>query len=58
MAEQDILYHRERAQAELDLAYRAEGSAAAQSHLRLAGLHMERLKRQDERCCGSSLGHG
>jgi hypothetical protein len=42
-------YHQQRAREELDRAYRAEHSAASQAHMRLAGLHMEQLKREDGR---------
>ncbi|MEA3002866.1 MAG: hypothetical protein QOH81_1654 [Sphingomonadales bacterium] len=37
------LYHQDRARAELDWAYRAEGRAAATAHLLLSSLHMRRL---------------
>jgi len=37
-------YHMHRARAELDLAYRAEGWAATQAHLKLSALHMARLR--------------
>lgn len=40
----DAQYHVERARAELDLAYRAEEHAAAQAHMRLSALHMERAR--------------
>ena len=36
-------YHMRRARAELDLAYRAEGWAATEAHLKLSALHMARL---------------
>ena len=55
MSEQDLTYHRERVQAELDWAYRAAPKAAADAHLRLAALHMQQLKRVDELCDGSGL---
>ncbi len=35
-------YHIERARAELDMAYRAEQRVAAEAHMRLSALHMER----------------
>jgi hypothetical protein len=41
--EDDRTHHRERARAELDLAYRAVSRAAAEAHLGLASLHMRRL---------------
>ena len=37
-------YHIDRARAELDLAYRAEVATAAEAHMRLAALHMERVR--------------
>ena len=37
-------YHMDRARAELDLAYRAEVTSAAEAHMRLAALHMERVR--------------
>jgi hypothetical protein len=40
----DLLYHQERARAELDLAYRAGSRAAAAAHLLLSSLHMRRLE--------------
>lgn len=39
-----LSYHRDRARAELDMAYRAATQAAAEAHLRLSSLHMQRLK--------------
>jgi hypothetical protein len=54
LSQQDLEYHQQRARAEMDRAYRAEHKVAAEAHMRLAGLHMERLKRQDELCHGSS----
>lgn len=48
-AEADRVHHRERARAELDMAYRAVTRAAAEAHLRLASLHMERLARLGSR---------
>ncbi len=41
---QDHEYHQQRAQAELDWAYRAENSRAAEAHMRLSGMHMERMR--------------
>ncbi|HEX9965498.1 MAG TPA: hypothetical protein VGB04_11010 [Allosphingosinicella sp.] len=58
LSDEDLAYHRTRAQTELDLAYRAERQPVAEAHMRLASLHMERLKRQDEYCGGSALGAG
>lgn len=37
-------YHMHRARAEFDLAYRAEGWAAMEAHLKLSALHMARLR--------------
>ena len=37
-------YHMRRARVELDLAYRAEGWAAMEAHLKLSALHMARLR--------------
>lgn len=43
-AEAEREYHIERARAELDAAYRAAGSDAAQAHLRLCSMHMARAR--------------
>ena len=51
----DADYHQNRARTEMDLAYRAAHSAAAEAHMKLAGLHMQELKREDELCGGSSI---
>ena len=40
----DREYHVERARAELDAAYRAVGSGAAEAHLRLCSMHMARAR--------------
>jgi hypothetical protein len=40
----DREYHVQRARAELDWAYRAERREAAEAHLRLSALHMERVR--------------
>ncbi len=53
LSRQDLEYHQQRALAELDQAYRAERGAAADAHMVLASLHMERIKQQDELCGGS-----
>jgi len=53
LSNQDLAYHRERARAELDQAYRAEHHSAAHAHMQLAGLHMERLKHIPEASSGS-----
>ncbi len=53
LSKQDLEYHQQRAMAELDQAYRAEGHVAAEAHMLLAKLHMERIKQQDELCGGS-----
>ena len=45
---QDHEYHRGRAQAELDWAYRAENRQAAEAHMRLSAMHMERLRKLHE----------
>ena len=37
-------YHVQRARAELDWAYRAERREAAEAHLRLSALHMQRVR--------------
>ena len=55
LSPQDLEYHQQRARAEMDRAYRAEHHAVAEAHMRLAGLHMERLKRQDELPRGRGL---
>jgi hypothetical protein len=47
MSEADRAYHNERARSELDLAYRAERRDVADAHMRLAALHMARLKPAD-----------
>ena len=49
----DLAYHRARFQDELDRAYHAGDQAAANAHARLAALHMQRMKSEDERCGGS-----
>lgn len=48
-ANADREYHIERARAELDAAYRAAGSDAAQAHLRLCSMHMVRARALLER---------
>ena len=48
---EDHEYHRQRAQAELDWAYRAENRLAAEAHMRLSALHMERLRKLHETAC-------
>ena len=52
LTDQDAIYHRERVQTELDLAYQAEHTNVAHAHMKLAALHMARLKREDELCAG------
>ena len=47
MADRERDYHRERARAELDHAYRATHQGAAQAHMRLSALHMNRLRELD-----------
>jgi hypothetical protein len=42
--EKDTEYHRERARAEMDCAYRATRNVVANAHMRLSALHMERLR--------------
>ena len=44
---EDHEHHRQRVRAELDLAYRADSTAAANAHLRLSALHMRRLAEID-----------
>jgi hypothetical protein len=39
----DREYHTQRAQAELDWSYRADNKRAAEAHMRLSAMHMERL---------------
>jgi hypothetical protein len=43
-ANPNIQYHIERARAELDLAYRADQRVAADAHMRLSALHMQRAR--------------
>ncbi len=47
--EPNLDYHIRRARSELDLAYRADGPAAMESHLRLSALHMARLRDRAKR---------
>jgi hypothetical protein len=54
LSQQDMEYHQERARAEMDQAYGSDSSVAADAHMRLAGLHMARLKGQDELCEGAT----
>jgi hypothetical protein len=56
MRAEDRDYHMERARSELDWAYRAEGEAVAEAHLRLSALHMQRLRDLDDRCGGAAIG--
>ncbi len=51
----DTSYHVERARTELDLALRAQNTAAAEAHRKLSALHMGRIKQLDESCTGSGL---
>jgi hypothetical protein len=44
LADEDREYHTERAREELDSAYKAENTAAAEAHLKLSSLHMQRLQ--------------
>lgn len=53
--DEDRSYHSDRARAELDMAYRCENSEVANAHMRLASLHMARLRQEDEFCGGSSM---
>jgi hypothetical protein len=55
MRQEDREYHVERARAELDRAYSANGDAAADAHMRLSSLHMKRLQSADEECDGSGV---
>ncbi len=41
--EEDREYHTRRAQEEFDRAYRTNSKAAAEAHMRLSSLHMQRL---------------
>lgn len=54
----DAEYHQQRARAEMDLAESASCRTAAEAHKKLAGLHIQELKREDEMCGGSSIGRG
>ncbi|HEX9932987.1 MAG TPA: hypothetical protein VGB08_09120 [Allosphingosinicella sp.] len=56
MRQEDREYHMKRATAELDRAYQAGSRPAADAHMRLSSLHMQRLKDVDDRCGGSSFG--
>jgi hypothetical protein len=40
----ELEYHAARAKAELDLSYRAQRRAAAEAHMRLSALHMDRVR--------------
>ncbi len=55
LSEHDKNYHLERARAEFDLADKAQNRAAAAAHMKLAALHMGRIKQLDECCGGSGL---
>ena len=44
MNHNDSEYHTQRARAELDWAYRAENRFAAEAHMRLSAMHMERMR--------------
>lgn len=44
MNDSDLEYHRERAARELDIGLVAETMTAARAHLKLAALHMSRVK--------------
>jgi hypothetical protein len=55
LTHQDFDYHRERAQKEMDLAYRSDQQVVVEAHMKLAALHMDRMKQEDESCGGSSL---
>lgn len=48
-AEANKDFHLRRARAELDLAYRAPGHAAAAAHFKLSALHMARLRELETR---------
>ena len=52
---EDHEHHRERVRAELDLAYRADSTAAANAHLRLSALHMRRLAEIDDDGAGEPV---
>ncbi len=53
LLQSDLEYHQQRAREELDRGYRSEHRRVADAHMRLAALHMARLKRQDEKCNGA-----
>jgi hypothetical protein len=55
MTQDDLEYHRQRARAEMDQAYRASSDAAAAAHMRLSALHMKCLQSEDEKCGGASV---
>jgi hypothetical protein len=55
MNEQTV-YHQERARVELDLSNRADHRAAAEAHLRLAGLHLQRARASADEFAGFSAG--
>ena len=48
MDRNDSEYHTQRARAELDWAYRAENRFAAEAHMRLSAMHMERMRQLKE----------
>lgn len=47
-------YHLERARVELDLGFRSEDCRAAEAHIRLSALHMQRMKELDQACGGTA----
>jgi len=56
LADEDREYHTERAREELDSAYRAESSVAADAHMKLSSLHMQRLQALGEDVKGAAAG--
>lgn len=44
MQETDLIYHTRRARAELDLAYSSFSSAVINAHLKMASLHLAKLR--------------
>jgi hypothetical protein len=54
MSEIDRNYHLERARTELDAAYRAAHTVAAEAHIKLSALHMARLDHANRRSTAAS----
>jgi hypothetical protein len=49
MTQDDREYHVRRARAELDMAYRTSSRVAAEAHMKLSMLHMERVREGNAR---------